>query len=95
MICSFLLNPETNKLFPLAGLVRIQNAAAESEDDKEKPAISGRSSPKQISRKRSGIDSLLESPLKKKSPAIELQHMKAEPLASINLKDKVDIRVIK
>ena len=92
MICSFLLDPETNKIAPLAGLVLTQNQAAESEVENEKSAVPGRSSsnPIHIPRKSSGIDSHLESPLKNNSPSLEPQPMEAEPLASKDLKDKVD-----
>ena len=93
MICSLLLDPETNKIAPLAGLVLIQNQAAESEEENEKSSSSvpGRSSssPIHIPRKSSGIDSLLESPLKNNSPSLEPQLMEAKPLASKDLKDKV------
>jgi hypothetical protein len=96
MMCSFLLDPETNKIAPLAGLVLIQNQAAESEVENEKSAIPGisGSSPIHIPRKSSGIDSLLESPFKNNSPSLEPQLMEAKPLASKDLKDKVDRREI-
>ena len=92
MICSFLLDPETNKIAPLAGLVLIQNQASESEVENENSAVPGRSSssPMHIPTKSIGIDSQLESPLKNNSPSLKPQPMEGEPLASKDLKDKVD-----
>ena len=92
MICSFLLDPETNRIAPLAGLILIQNQAAESEEENEKSAVPGRSgsSAMHIPSKSSEIDSQLESSLKNNSPSLEFQPITTEPLASKDLKDKVD-----
>lgn len=90
MICSLLLDTQTNKLAPLAGLVLVQSQDHKSDGDDKKPHDKGRSSFDHNHKESSAGDFLLRSPLNNKPGSIELRNIEHQHLASKSLDDKID-----